>query len=225
MSRRTSDYFQNRPTDQQKEVINFFVENQISILTGDPGTGKTFMSLYYALKQVHGGEFDKVVITKPPVETGKGIGFLKGTEEDKLAPYKQSYVDVVEKLLGKEVAAGVIKTKIVFEPIGFCRGRTYENSVVILDEAQNCELAELMSFATRLHETSKLIVLGDQFQADIKKSGLLDFQGLCKGIEGIGIRDLDDSFQMRNAIITELYANYKRFLLDKNNVSTVKGSK
>jgi len=212
MARRLAGYFKCTPTDKQKGVINFLIENQISLLTGDPGTGKTFMSLYYGLKQLNAGEFEKIVITKPPIETGKSIGFLKGSEDDKLAPYKLSYIDIIEKLLGKDIATGVIRNKVVFEPIGFCRGRTYENSIIILDEVQNCELSEIISFATRVHESSKLIILGDQYQTDIRKSGLLDFINICNGVDGVGIYHLDESFQMRSPIITALYNNYKKFL-------------
>lgn len=203
-------------TSNQKPISNLIVQNQITILTGDPGTGKTTIALYYAIRQLLNGQFEKIYISKNPVESGASVGFLPGELEDKLAPYKESYIDVIVNIVGKLKATDLLKTnKIVFTPIGFIRGKTFENACIILDEAQNMELKPLMSFVTRIHETSKMIILGDEYQTDIKSSGLMDLVQITSDVRGVGYVDLGDEFQMRSKIITDIYNNYKNFLNKK----------
>lgn len=205
-------------TPKQKPIVNFFVDNQISILTGDPGTGKTTLALYYALKQLLNKEFKQIIITKPNVESSKSVGFLPGELKEKLAPYKESYEDVVNKLVGKAKAAELVRTgKIKFEALGFIRGKTFEESIIIFDEVQNETIETITSFITRIHESSKMILLGDEFQTDIKNSGLATLLNISKGLEGFGQRDLDDSFQMRSKIIVEYYKKYKEYIKSRGN--------
>lgn len=205
-------------TKNQKRIVNNFIENKITILTGDPGTGKTTIALHYAIRQLLEGEFERIIISKNPVETGASIGFLPGEIEDKLAPYKQSYIDVIVKLVGKLKANDLIKgNKIVFEPIGFVRGKTFENAVIVGDEIQNLDLGSLISFISRIDHTSKIILLGDEFQTDINKtkSGLMPLLKIVEGINSIKHIELGDEFQMRAKIITDIYKNYKKFLNSK----------
>lgn len=210
------DYLQLQLQKNQKEVINFIKSNQISIITADPGCGKTTIALYYALEGLSNGQFECIVITKPNVECGKSIGFLPGEIGEKLDPYKASFKENVTKIVGKMECEKLFKScKIKFEAIPFIRGKTLEHSCIIYDEFQNSEISEIMSVVTRKHYTSKLIMLGDFYQKDIRNSGFHDFLHICKDVKNIDHIELDDSYQMRDEIIVDLYKNYKKHILFK----------
>ena len=200
-------------TQKQKEVLNFYKDSPISCLTGDPGTGKTFTAIYFALVGLSKGTYDRIVITKPLVEIGKSMGYLPGTESEKIYVYLSSYNAIFEKIIGKDIYRMLISSKkITFEPMNFCRGISYEHSIVICDEAQNATLHELVTFSTRLSDTSKLILLGDDLQADIRNSGFKTFISLFGGIDGISYKHLGEDFQMRNKLIVDIYQEYKKYL-------------
>lgn len=200
------------PTKLQKGVLNFLRSNEISILTGAAGTGKDFIQMYRAIEGLINKEFDEVILFRSAVEIGAGIGYLPGEESDKLAPYKRVFFEHLVKMVDKSVMSR-IKNKIKFEHIGFVRGLSFEHSAVILTEAQNLTLHELVSLSTRLSSSSKMFVNGDERQADIgRKSGLKDFISIVKDIEGVGHMHLGDEFQMRNALITEIDNKYCKFL-------------
>jgi phosphate starvation-inducible PhoH-like protein len=207
------DYFKLSPTKLQKEVINFLRSYDIAIIEGEAGTGKDFCSMYYALLALKEGNFEKILISKPAVEAGKSIGFLPGTKDDKLSVYMKSILNNCEKLIGVEEVRKLLNAeKIVFESIGFSRGDTYDNSIIILTEAQNCTLHELITFTTRVSSTSKLILNGDTLQADIKNSGFKKFIELFKNIDEIGYKLLSEEYQMRSEIITKINRIYRNYL-------------
>ena len=209
--------FQTSYTKLQKPVINFFRSNNISILTGDAGTGKTFCALYYALMMLRDNAIEKIVISKPLIEVGSSIGFLPGTEEEKSNVYMDSYYNTIKKIIGEGALKYLLNgKKIEFQPVNFVRGTTFENTLVIMDEAQGLTLHELVTFATRLHENSQMLILGDAFQADIKRSGLTPFIDISKGVDRIGHMELGDEYQMRNPMIVHLYKNYKAYLNERN---------
>jgi len=200
----------------QKPVANFLRENNISILLAEAGCAKDFIQMYRALEGLRDGEFKKIIITKPIVELGSKIGFLPGLEE-KFSNYERSFYESISKILGRENINNV-KSKIQFEHIGFLRGNTFpENSVIILSEVQNMTLHEIISYVTRVPESSKLFVNGDGSQSDLgNRSGLKDFLRIIEGINGIGLLELDpDVHQMRNPMITKLNRNYVKFLNNK----------
>lgn len=200
----------------QKPVTNFLRENKISIILGEAGCSKDFVQLFRAVDGVNNDEFDKIVITKPIVEMGRSIGFLPGDDE-KLAPYKRSFYSNLLKIIGKDKITS-FNSKIIFEHIGFQRGNTMpEYSVIILSEAQNMTLHELISYTTRVPETSKLFINCDFSQSDIgNKSGLNDFLRIMNNINGVGIAILDSKVhQMRSKLITEINKNYVELLKSK----------
>ena len=200
----------------QKPVANFLRENNISILLAEAGCAKDFIQMYRALEGLKEGEFKKIIITKPIVELGSKIGFLPGLEE-KFSNYERSFYESISKILGRENINNV-KSKIQFEHIGFLRGNTFpEHSVIILSEVQNMTLHEIISYVTRVPESSKLFINGDGSQSDLgNRSGLKDFLKIVKGVGGIGVMELDpDVHQMRNPMITQLNRNYVKFLNNK----------
>lgn len=211
MARRIKENFQIQLKDNQKEVINFFRENQLNVLTGMAGTAKSTLALYYAISQLIAGEFEQVVLAKPLQVTGQEVGFLKGSLTEKLDPFVESYRQILIKLLGESSANNLLNgKKVVFLPLPYIRSMTIENSVLILDEAQNATLHTIMSFVTRMAESTKTILLGDKYQTDIKRSGLEQFINLGTGI--IGYKHLDESFQMRSSLIVELQNRYIKYL-------------
>lgn len=204
------------PTKLQKGALNFLRENEISILTGAAGTGKDFLQLYRAIQGLINREFEQVILYRSAVEVGQSIGYLPGDEKDKLAPYEKVFFEHLAKMVSKTTYDN-IKSKIKFENIGFCRGLSIEYSAIILTEAQNCTLHELISLTTRLSSSSKLFINGDYRQSDIgRKSGLKPFIEILSDIEGIGHMHLGDNFQMRNPLITQIDNKYCEYLAKSN---------
>lgn len=210
------DYLQIQLQKNQKEVINFIKSNQISVLSADPGCGKTTIALYHALEGLFNRQYEKIIITKPNVECGTPIGFLPGEINDKLAPYQQSYKENIIKIVGKVECEKLFKSgKIIFQPIGFVRGLSFEYACVIYDEIQNSGISEIMSVVTRISDSSTMVLLGDVYQSDIRNSGFNQFLRIIENVKGVGFMELDESFQMRAKIIVDLYKNYKQQILIK----------
>lgn len=209
----------------QKAVSNFLRQNDISIILSGAGCAKDFVQMYRAIEGLKNKEFERIIITKPIVELGNSVGFLPGLE-DKFDPYLKSFYNSIDKIVGKE-NANAIKAKVQFEHIGFQRGNTFnEHSAIILSEAQNMNAHELISYVSRLPESSKMFINADWLQSDLgMKSGLNDFLECMSGVDGVGIAILDPKVhQMRRKIINDIADNYlkvlrrngKYFQLDKS---------
>lgn len=211
MARKKSSLFKTDLFEIQKPISNFLKSNEISIITGAPGSAKDFICLYTALELLTNKETENIVLTKPIVEVGRSMGFLPGDLNEKLDPYRKSFDDIIHTIIGKEESQAIkrIKSKISFEPINFIRGNTFKDSVVILSEAQNCTLHEIISFMTRLDKSSKMFINGDMMQSDIgNKSGLKDVINIISKVEGIKDKTLGDEFQTRNPMIVKLNKEY-----------------
>ena len=218
ISTKNSDNFKLELTDIQKPVVNLHRQNDIMILTGSPGTGKDFMQIYRAISGLISKEFEEVIFMRTILEaTSSKLGFLKGDEDSKLQPYLEVFQEHVKSMVKSHVYER-IKNKIRFEYPGFIRGKTFGgndkgNVCVVLTEAQNCELKELITISTRMAEGSKLYLNGDFFQSDIgSKSGLKAFINIVKNIEGVGYEELDDTFQMRGRLVQEIDTAYRKYL-------------
>ena len=165
-------------TANQRKFAETIEDNQIIVCTGPAGTAKTFVTMHTSLKLIGMREYDKVIITKPAQESGEKLGFLPGDINEKIAPYMESFVNTLEKMIGKlETKQFVERGFIEPRPLAYMRGSTFDRSIMILDEAQNCDLRQLILFVTRMGETSKVFICGDVEQYDIAKnvSGLNDF--------------------------------------------------
>ena len=218
MSTKNSDNFKLELIAIQKPVVNLHRQNDIMILTGSPGTGKDFMQIYRAISGLISKEFEEVIFMRTILEaTSSKLGFLKGDEDSKLQPYLEVFQEHVKSMVKPHVYER-IKNKIRFEYPGFIRGKTFGgndkgNVCVVLTEAQNCELKELITISTRMAEGSKLYLNGDFFQSDIgNKSGLKTFIDIIKKIEGVGYEELDDTFQMRGRLVQEIDTAYRKYL-------------
>jgi phosphate starvation-inducible PhoH-like protein len=195
-------------TENQKKLINSIKQKEITICSGLPGTGKTFLSCAQALKLIKGfAKYKRIVLIKS-VTTLKNeeIGFLKGTMEEKMEPYIDSFMDNFRKLIGKSRTLKLRSLGIIeVLPIAFARGRSIDNSIIIIDEAQNVSLDNLRTLMTRIGDNSKMIILGDVKQKDIrnkKDSSLEVVLDKFKGVEGFGCVELRDPKDVvRNPII------------------------
>ncbi len=203
----------------QKPIVREMKKNDVTIITGMAGTGKDFMCLHTAIKYIKDKKsgYDGIIITKPIVEVGRSMGFQKGDLAEKVQGYRASFDSITNEILdGSFKLAQTLKDKISFEPINFVRGNTFKNKIVILSEAQNCTIHELVSYVTRLDSSSKLFINGDIFQSDIgKQSGLQDFINILDNIKGTSHLELGDDFQTRNKLIVKLCKNYASFLKNK----------
>jgi phosphate starvation-inducible PhoH-like protein len=215
-STKNSEIFKTPLYQHQKVVVNFLRDNEISIITGFPGTAKDFCCLYRGLEGVIKKEFEQLVLIKPIIEIGRSMGYLKGEEVEKYAPYIKSFTDNITKMIGSTETKRLGK-KIKYEPINFVRGSTWDYSCIILSEAQNCTLHELISVITRVAKSSKIFLNGDLTQSDIgKRSGLKDLMKILQDVDGVGMLELGDEHQVRNPMIIEITKKYRTFLKNKN---------
>lgn len=191
--------------------------NQIIVCTGPAGTAKTFVTMYSALNLLSRGEYDKVILTKPAQESGEKLGFLPGDINEKIAPYMESFILTLEKLTSKvETKMLVDKGVIEARPLAYMRGSTFDRTIMILDEAQNCDLRQLILFVTRMGETSKIIICGDIEQYDIAKnqSGLLDFIKILNGVNRSANFTFGREDIVRSKILIEVTDNYNKWKME-----------
>ena len=211
----------------QKPVANFLRSYDISVLLSDAGCSKDFVQMFRAIEGLKNKEFEKIIICKPILEIGKGIGFMPGDLSEKTDMYLKSFYDNIAKIVGKE-SVNSIMTKIQFEHTGFQRGNTLpENSCVILSEIQNLTASEAHSYLTRVPQSSKLFCNGDASQSDLGiKSGLNDFLESISGVNRVGIAILDgEKHQMRRKEIIEITKKYIEIQKRRGNFFTLDKSK
>jgi len=159
-------------TENQKKLIQSIKDNEITLVSGFPGSGKTFLSCAEALKLLKSSEtaFKKIILVKS-VTTLKDeeIGFLKGTMEEKMEPFMDSFLDNFNKIIGEHLTAKLREMGYIqIKPIAYVRGRSIDNSIIIMDEAQNISLDNMRTLMTRIGENSKMIILGDVKQKDLR---------------------------------------------------------
>lgn len=195
----------------QAEYLRAIHENQIIFGVGSAGTGKTYVTATYAASELFHRRIQKIILTRPNVETGRGLGFLPGTLEEKYAPYLEPFDQVFSRSLGKGFYEYALKNRnIEPKPLGFMRGATFDNCVVLLDEAQNATREEMKMLLSRIGRNCKMIISGDTDQADIPDSGLSDAINRLGNIPGIDIiRFLDDDI-VRSKLCKEIILAYKR---------------
>ncbi len=182
-------------------------------------THNTFTSCYTSLALLADGKIDKIIITKPIQESGEQIGLLPGTVAEKIDPYKQSYYTNFCKILDKSTIDWLFTVEsIVFEPLAYMRGSTYDNCIMLLDEAQNASIKQLMLWATRLGKDSKAVMMGDTSQYDVKKrdSGYIDFINMTKDMEDLFIFEFKNEDIVRNKFLIELANRYDKYRFEQN---------
>ena len=194
----------------QETYLQAINTSEIVLGIGSAGTGKTFVAASYAAQQLFHRKVEKVILTRPNVETGRGLGFLPGTLEEKYAPYLDPFDGVFQRTLGKGFYEYALKAKTIEpKPLGFMRGATFDNCIVLVDEAQNATKTELKMLLTRIGKNCKMIISGDTEQVDIPDSGLQDAVNRLEGIPGVEIVRFLDSDIVRSRMCKQIILAYK----------------
>lgn len=187
------------------DIINS-PKNQIIVIAGEAGTGKTFLAIASAINQLLNKRIRRIHITRPCIYTGGDEhGFIPGTLQDKLHPWLLPILDNVRRTTtaeGKDFK--LVTESLVFEPLGMLRGRTMEDCFFICDEASNCTWHQMMTVATRTGHRCKTIFTGDDAQTDIKNSGFMDFYRRMSGVEGVACYTIPPEGQVRSAIVQRI---------------------
>ena len=195
----------------QGEYLEAIKSNDITFGIGSAGTGKTFIAASYAAGELFHKRIGKIILTRPNVETGRGLGFLPGTLEEKYAPYLLPFDAIFSKALGKGFYEYALKSKnIEPTPLGFLRGTTFDNCIVLVDEAQNCTREEMKMLLSRIGKNCKMIFSGDTEQSDIgNDSGLEDAVNRLVGIDGIEVIEFLDEDIVRSKMCKAIIMAYR----------------
>ena len=201
-------------TNGQTKLIKEILNKKILFVIGPAGTGKTFIAVSHAVSMLTSGLVDKIVISRPAVEAGEKLGFLPGDLKEKIDPYLRPIYDSLDENLPKDKVMTLIENrKIEIAPIAYLRGRTLNNSYIILDEAQNTSPIQMKMFLTRLGENSKMVITGDITQIDLpfkNKSGLIDAINNLKKIKDISFVYLTEKDVVRHPLVQKIVKAYDK---------------
>ena len=201
-------------TENQKLMITAFQSSDMVFVTGPAGSGKTYTAIALAVKALKNRQMRKIILSRPAVEAGEKLGFLPGDMKDKVDPYLQPLYDALQDMIPAGKLQEYLDTNVIqIAPLAFMRGRTLNDAVVILDEAQNTTKAQLKMFLTRMGMNTKMIVTGDYTQIDLpssQRSGLIDAMHILKGISGISFIAMDKRDIVRHKLVTRIVEAYER---------------
>ncbi|MBN2357585.1 PhoH family protein [candidate division KSB1 bacterium] len=201
-------------TKGQEDYVRCAKENDIVFSIGPAGTGKTFLAVAIAVAGLRDKIVDRIILCRPAVEAGESLGFLPGDFREKVDPYLRPLYDALYDMIPSDKLKRLIETRTVeIVPLAYMRGRTLNNSYVILDEAQNTTSAQMKMFLTRLGVNSKAIVTGDITQIDLPEktiSGLVQIQNILKNIDGIGYIYLTEKDVVRHQLVRKIIKAYEK---------------
>ena len=209
MRRKKSVGRQLKPkTENQAEYIRAMIESDVTICIGPAGTGKTTIPVGLACQYLLEGKINKIIVTRPVVESGKGLGFLPGTFQDKIHPYLIPVFEEMNLYLSKDVAEKFLREKLIEVcPLEYMRGRNFHNTFIILDEAQNATYQQIKMLITRMGSKSKCVINGDIDQTDLPYSisgALEEYVDRLDNLEGVSIVELELCDIIRNKIISSI---------------------
>lgn len=211
----------------QQRYINNIKSNTVTLGIGPAGTGKTFLAVAMAVKALRNKEVSRIILTRPAVEAGERLGFLPGDLQSKIDPYLRPLYDSLYEMLGNETCMKYMEKQIIeIAPLAYMRGRTLDDSFIILDEAQNTTPEQMKMFLTRIGFNSKIVVTGDLSQTDLpdgKKSGLAEAVKILKDIDGIAIHQFSEKDVVRHKLVQKIIVAYEKYESERKNFKENKG--
>ena len=201
-------------TEGQHRYLKMVKNNDVVFSIGPAGTGKTYLSVAFALAALDANEVDRIILCRPAVEAGESLGFLPGDLKEKVDPYLAPLYDSLHTLYSESKLSQLLKNKTIeVVPLAYMRGRTLNSAYMILDEAQNATPLQMKMFLTRLGVGSRSIITGDITQVDLqnpKESGLLQASEILNGVEGIGFVRLDEKDVVRHPLVMKIIKAYDK---------------
>lgn len=199
----------------QKKYVEAIRKNTVVLGIGPAGTGKTYLAVAMAVKALKNHEVSRIILTRPAVEAGERLGFLPGDLQSKIDPYLRPLYDALYEMLGPETCARMMeKMTIEIAPLAYMRGRTLDDSFIILDEAQNTTPEQMKMFLTRLGNGSRIVVTGDLTQTDLpfgKKSGLAAAVQILRNINDIAIHTFTERDVVRHRLVQQIIMAYDKY--------------
>lgn len=199
----------------QKQYVESILKNTVTIGVGPAGTGKTYLAVAAAVAAFRERKINRIILARPAVEAGERLGFLPGDLQSKVDPYLRPLYDALFDMLGAETYQKYLERgNIEVAPLAYMRGRTLDDSFIILDEAQNTSCEQMKMFLTRMGFGSKMVITGDATQIDLpadKMSGLKQAVRVLKGVEGIGICELNDQDVVRHVMVQRIIRAYQDY--------------
>ncbi|MBV7531499.1 PhoH family protein [Chitinophaga sp. sic0106] len=199
-------------TANQKKMVNLADKNDIVFAIGPAGTGKTYTAVALAVRALKNKAIKKIILTRPAVEAGESLGFLPGDLKEKIDPYLRPLYDALDDMIPAEKLSYYMANRIIeIAPLAYMRGRTLDNSFIILDEAQNATDLQIKMFLTRIGASAKAIITGDLTQIDLpknQKSGLDKATRILRNIDGIGYVELDEEDVVRHRLVKAIIKAY-----------------
>ncbi len=203
-----------RSANQQK-LVEAYQQNDMIFAIGPAGSGKTYTSIALAVRALKNKEIRKIILSRPAVEAGEKLGFLPGDMKEKIDPYLQPLYDALEDMIPSLKLQEMMQQNIIqIAPLAFMRGRTLNDAVVLLDEAQNTTTAQIKMFLTRMGTNTKMIITGDMTQIDLPrgvKSGLREAREVLHDVEGIRFVEMNDQDIVRHKLVTRIVNAYDKY--------------
>lgn len=205
---------QGRTPNQQK-LVETFAENDLTFALGPAGTGKTYVAIALAVRALKNKEIRRIILSRPAVEAGEKLGFLPGDMKDKIDPYLQPLYDALEDMIPAVKLKEYMETKVIqIAPLAFMRGRTLNDAIIVLDEAQNTTTHQIKMFLTRLGMNAKMIVTGDVTQIDLPRataSGLVQALKILEGVHGVGRIEFGKKDIVRHHLVQRIVEAYEKY--------------
>lgn len=202
-------------TPTQQNLVRTFQKNDLTFALGPAGTGKTYVAIALAVKALKNREVKKIILSRPAVEAGEKLGFLPGDMKDKIDPYLQPLYDALEDMVPAMKLKEYMETKVIqIAPLAFMRGRTLNDAVIVLDEAQNTTTHQIKMFLTRMGMNAKMIVTGDVTQIDLPRSvnsGLVQALKILRDIPGIGRVEFGKKDIVRHQLVQRIVEAYQAY--------------
>ena len=200
-------------TENQRRLVEAWQTNDMLFAVGPAGSGKTYTAIALAVRALKNKEIKKIILSRPAVEAGEKLGFLPGDMKDKIDPYLQPLYDALEEMIPPAKLQEYMQANVIqIAPLAFMRGRTLNDAVVILDEAQNTTTAQIKMFLTRMGWNTKMIVTGDRTQIDLPRStpsGLIEAIRILRGIPGIAFIEMNKGDIVRHKLVTRIVEAYE----------------